>query len=347
MSILKLDDITIRYKEKEIFKNFSCEFEEGKFYTLLGPSGCGKTTLLRAIAGFVKLNEGSVTLEGKDVSGVSANLRNVNTIFQDYALFEHLNVFENIAFGLRMKKTKESDIYQRVIDALEKVNLSENIYDEINELSGGQKQRIAIARAIINEPKILLLDEPLSALDLKLRTEMQYVLRDLQQTLGITFIFVTHDQEEALAMSDYIYVLNKGKIEHEGEPTDIYDEPNNRFVADFIGNSNIVEGTYIKQLVVEFCGTNFQCIDSDFADGELVDIVIRPEDLNVTEVDLGDFNVVVDTVLYKGMNYEISTHDIHENRWLIHTTKSLELDMEIGITIEAQDIHVMKVLDET
>ena len=239
-NIIELKNISIDYNNKPIFKNFSCEFEAGKFYTILGPSGCGKTTLLNIIAGFIKPTMGEVYINSENVTNLEPNHRSVNTIFQDYALFPHLNVFENIAFGLKLKNLKPTEINEKVLAALELVNLKE-VYDRnISELSGGQKQRIAIARAIVNEPKVLLLDEPLSALDLKLRVEMQYMLKELQKKLGITFIFITHDQEEALALSDYIYVLNDGKIMQKGNPIDIYDEPKNKFVANFIDRKSVV-----------------------------------------------------------------------------------------------------------
>lgn len=255
-TIIRFEDVSKRYSDQEpaVLKNVSFEIERGKFYTLLGPSGCGKTTILRLIAGFTAPSEGKIYFNGKLINNKPANERQVNTVFQDYALFPHLNVFENVAFGLRIKKLKESVIKEKVAEALRFVNLSGYENREITEMSGGQRQRVAIARAIVNEPEILLLDEPLSALDLKLRTEMQYELRELQRRLGITFIFVTHDQEEALAMSDEIFVLNEGVIQQSGTPIDIYDEPINRFVADFIGESNIVKGKMIQDFEVEISG---------------------------------------------------------------------------------------------
>lgn len=259
--IISFTDVVKRYDDEIVLKKVNFEIEEGKFYTLLGPSGCGKTTILRIIAGFSEASEGDIYFAGKRINDVPANQRQVNTVFQDYALFPHMNVFENVAFGLKIKKLPKNQIQEKVQEALRLVRLGGYENREISEMSGGQRQRVAIARAIVNEPKVLLLDEPLSALDLKLRTDMQYELRELQRRLGITFIFVTHDQEEALAMSDEIFVLNNGEIVQSGTPVDIYDEPINKFVADFIGESNIVKGTMIDDYLVEFVGKQFECVD--------------------------------------------------------------------------------------
>lgn len=345
-TIIQFKDVTKRYDNQTVLDQVSFEIERGKFYTLLGPSGCGKTTILRLIAGFSEATEGDIIFDGKRINDVPANKRQVNTVFQDYALFPHLNVFENIAFGLRIKKVKEAEIAQRVTDALKFVNLSGYEKREITEMSGGQRQRVAIARAIVNEPEVILLDEPLSALDLKLRTEMQYELRDLQRRLGITFIFVTHDQEEALAMSDEIFVLNHGVIQQSGTPTDIYDEPINRFVADFIGESNIIPGRMIEDYRVWFAEKEFECVDRGLELNEPVEIVIRPEDLEITNVTQGKLKVTVDSQLFRGVHYEIACMDEVGNEWLVHSTKKATVGEQIGLTFDPEAIHVMR-LNET
>ena len=341
-TIITFDNVTKSYEDTQVLKNINFEIEKGKFYTLLGPSGCGKTTILRIIAGFTDATTGSVTLNGEDVTDLPPNKRKVNTVFQDYALFPHMNVFENIAFGLRLKKLPEDIIKQKVSEALKLVQLSGYEKREIVQMSGGQQQRVAIARALVNEPEVLLLDEPLSALDLKLRTDMQYELRELQQRLGITFIFVTHDQEEALAMSDEIFVLNGGEIIQSGTPVDIYDEPINRFVADFIGESNIVAGVMKEDYLVEFVGKEFECADAGMRPNEKVEIVIRPEDLSLTSVDKGKLTVEVDTQLFRGVHYEIICYDENKNEWMIHSTKKAEVGSKVGLYFEPQDIHVMR-----
>ncbi|MBB6637277.1 ABC transporter ATP-binding protein [Cohnella thailandensis] len=342
-AIIQFNHVTMQYDSDDaILKDVSFEIEHGKFYTLLGPSGCGKTTILRLIAGFLTPSAGDIYLKGKRINDVPANKRQVNTVFQDYALFPHLNVFENVAFGLRIKKLKQAEIDKKVTEALRFVNLSGYEKREISEMSGGQRQRVAIARAIVNEPDVLLLDEPLSALDLKLRTEMQSELRELQRRLGITFIFVTHDQEEALAMSDEIFVLNKGTIQQSGTPTDIYDEPINRFVADFIGESNIIEATIVRDYLVKFAGQAFECVDGGFNENEPVEVVIRPEDLELTTPDKGKLKIKVDSQLFRGVHYEIVGIDEAGNRWMVHSTRKAAVGEEIGLIFDPEAIHIMR-----
>ena len=341
-TIISFENVNKFYEDTHVLKNINFEIEKGKFYTLLGPSGCGKTTILRIIAGFTDVSNGKVTLNGEDVTNLPPNKRKVNTVFQDYALFPHMNVFENIAFGLRLKKTPENIIKEKVAEALKMVQLSGYENREISQMSGGQQQRVAIARALVNEPEVLLLDEPLSALDLKLRTDMQYELRELQQRLGITFIFVTHDQEEALAMSDEIFVMSKGEIVQSGTPVDIYDEPINRFVADFIGESNIVDGVMKEDYLVEFVGKEFECADAGMRPNEKVEIVIRPEDLTLTSIENGKLTVEVDTQLFRGVHYEIICYDENGNEWMIHSTRKAEVGSKVGLYFEPQDIHVMR-----
>lgn len=340
--IITLENVKKVYDDETVLHDINFELEKGKFYTLLGPSGCGKTTILRLIAGFADATEGVIKINGETVNDIPANRRKVNTVFQDYALFPHLNVFDNIAFGLTIKKMPKDQIIQKVKEALKMVQLEGYENREISEMSGGQQQRVAIARAIVNEPDVLLLDEPLSALDLKLRTDMQYELRELQQRLGITFIFVTHDQEEALAMSDWIFVMNKGAIVQSGTPVDIYDEPIDRFVADFIGESNIVPGTMVEDYKVRFVGKEFECSDAGITPGEKIEIVIRPEDLELTTVENGKLVVNIDTQLFRGVHYEIIGYDKDGNEWMIHSTKSAEIGKDVGLQFGPQDIHVMR-----
>jgi len=341
--IIQFNDVTKQFdQETTVLDHVNFEIEQGKFYTLLGPSGCGKTTILRLIAGFAEATSGEILFHGKKINDVPPNKRLVNTVFQDYALFPHLNVFENVAFGLRIRKLKDKQIREKVKEALAFVNLAGYEDREISEMSGGQRQRVAIARAIVNEPEVILLDEPLSALDLKLRTAMQYELRELQRRLGITFIFVTHDQEEALAMSDEIFVLNKGKIQQSGTPLDIYDEPLNRFVADFIGESNILDGIMVRDFLVKFAGKEFECVDRGLNDNEPVEIVIRPEDLEITAPELGKLHVRVESALFRGVHYELRCLDEDGNEWLVHSTKKAKPGMAIGLHFEPEHIHVMR-----
>ncbi|MCC9682370.1 ABC transporter ATP-binding protein, partial [Streptococcus agalactiae] len=322
------------------------ELEEGKFYTLLGASGSGKSTILNIIAGLLEASTGDIYLDGKRINDVPTNKRDVHTVFQNYALFPHMTVFENVAFPLKLKKMDKKEIQKRVQETLKMVRLEGFEKRAIQKLSGGQRQRVAIARAIINQPKVVLLDEPLSALDLKLRTEMQYELRELQQRLGITFVFVTHDQEEALAMSDWIFVMNEGEIVQSGTPVDIYDEPINHFVATFIGESNNLSGKMIEDYLVEFNGKRFEAVDGGMRPNESVQVVIRPEDLQITLPDEGKLQVKVDTQLFRGVHYEIIAYDDLGNEWMIHSTRKAIEGEVIGLDFTPEDIHIMR-LNET
>lgn len=311
------------------------------FLTILGPSGCGKTTLLRMIGGFEMPTEGDILFEDKVITSVPPYQRPINTVFQKYALFPHMDVYENIAFGLRLKKIDEQEIRKRVGRMLELVNLSGYERRAVDSLSGGQQQRVAIARALVNEPKVLLLDEPLGALDLKLRKEMQVELKYMQQELGITFIYVTHDQEEALTMSNQIIVMNKGRIEQAGNPVNIYNEPVNAFVADFIGESNILDGIMYGDYDVGFAGQRFRCVDTGFAKEQPVEVVIRPEDIKIVPPAEGMLRGIVDSIVFKGVHYEMVV--LEDNRqWLIHSTLSSPEDTEVGIRFDPDDIHIMR-----
>lgn len=339
--LLSFQSVSKAYNEEKILNGIDLEIESGHFYTLLGPSGCGKTTILKLIAGFEQPDDGTIIYQNHAITALPPNKRKVNTVFQDYALFPHLNVFENVAFGLRIKKKDKQTITQKVKEALALVKLTGYEQKNIADMSGGQKQRVAIARAIVNEPEILLLDESLSALDLKLRTQMQYELREIQARLGITFVFVTHDQEEALALSDYIFVMKDGKIQQFGTPTDIYDEPVNRFVADFIGESNIIPGTMVQDYVVNIYGQNFDCVDMGIAANKQVEIVIRPEDIVLSSLEKGLFEVTVDSMLFRGVHYEICCIDSKGYEWIIHSTKKAELGAKVGLSFEPEAIHIM------
>ncbi|MFC3931577.1 ABC transporter ATP-binding protein [Streptococcus dentapri] len=332
--------------DTQVLKNINFELEEGKFYTLLGASGSGKSTILNIIAGLLDVSDGDVYLDGKRINDIPINKRDVHTVFQNYALFPHMSVFENVAFPLQLKKMGKVEIAKRVAETLKIVRLEGYEKRSIQKLSGGQRQRVAIARAIINRPRVVLLDEPLSALDLKLRTEMQYELRDLQQSLGITFVFVTHDQEEALAMSDWIFVMNDGEIVQSGTPVDIYDEPINHFVATFIGESNIIDGIMIEDYLVAFNGKRFEAVDGGMRPNEPVQVVIRPEDLQITLPDEGKLQVKVDTQLFRGVHYEIIAYDELGNEWLIHSTRKAIEGEIIGLDFTPEDIHIMR-LNET
>ena len=340
-NIVELKNISLSFDGEKILDGINLDIKDKEFITFLGPSGCGKTTTLRIIAGFLEPDEGDVIFENNKINGVPAYKRQVNTIFQRYALFPRLNVYENIAFGLRVKKMKEKEIKEKVEEMLKLVNLTGLEKRSIDKLSGGQQQRVAIARAIANHPKVLLLDEPLAALDLKLRKDMQKELKKIQQQLGITFIFVTHDQEEALTMSDRVVVMDAGKIQQIGTPQDIYNEPINAFVADFIGESNILDGKMLKDYLVEFSGTEFECLDKGFEADELVDVVVRPEDVDIVPVEKGQLTGVVTSVAFLGVHYEIIV-DIGGFKWMIQTTDEHFVDDKVGLFIEPDAIHIMK-----
>ncbi len=339
--IIDLKNISVSYDGEPILKNLNLYSRDKEFITFLGPSGCGKTTTLRVIAGFIEPDGGDVIFDNKRINGVPPHKRQVNTIFQRYALFPHLNVYENIAFGLRLKKVSNKEIKQTVTDMLALVNLRGFEKRNIQSLSGGQQQRVAIARALAVKPRVLLLDEPLGALDLKLRKDMQIELKNIQQRLGITFIYVTHDQEEALSMSDTIVVMDSGVIQQIGTPLDIYNEPKNAFVADFIGESNILDGVMLDDCLVEFSGHRFECLDKGFAKNEAVDVVVRPEDVDVVEPEKGMLCGVVTSVTFKGVHFEIIV-DIGGFKWMIQTTDYQPEGAKIGLFIEPVAIHIMK-----
>ncbi len=339
--IIRLEKVSKSFDGETVLDNIDLEIHDKEFVTLLGPSGCGKTTTLRIIGGFESPDSGDVLFDGKSVVEVPPYKRPVNTVFQRYALFPHLNVYDNIAFGLRVKKRPEKEITEKVTQMLSLVNLKNFEKRHISTLSGGQQQRVAIARALINQPEVLLLDEPLGALDLKLRKDMQTELKNIQKKTGITFIYVTHDQEEALSMSDTVVVMANGRIQQIGTPTDIYNEPINAFVADFIGESNIVDGIMLSDYKAKFSGHIFDCLDTGFENGEKVDIVVRPEDVDVVPVEKGMLSGVVSSVTFKGVHYEIII-DIGGFLWMIQTTDYVAPGSRIGLYIEPDAIHVMK-----
>ena len=338
--IISLRDIAVSYDGEQVLKGFDLYIRDGEFVTLLGPSGCGKTTVLRTIGGFVTPDSGEVFFNGKNITGLPPHKREVNTIFQRYALFPHLNVYDNIAFGMRLKKKSEREVKETVQRMLSMVNLTGFSHRGVGQLSGGQQQRVAIARALANEPKVLLLDEPLGALDLKLRKDMQVELKKIQQQTGITFVFVTHDQEEALSMSDTVVVMDGGVIQQIGTPTDIYNEPKNAFVADFIGESNSLDGLMLEDYWVKFAGHKFRCLDKGFGTNTPVDVVIRPEDIDVVEPDSTHITGEVTAVTFKGVHYEIIV-DVAGFKWMIQSTDCREVGDRIGLSLTPDDIHVM------
>lgn len=339
--IIDLKNISKTFDDTEVLKDINMYIRRNEFLTLLGPSGCGKTTLLRIIGGFEEAGSGQVFFEGKDIASLPPYKRKINTVFQKYALFPHMNVEDNIAFGLQIKKLEKSLIKKKVKEMLELVNLKGFEKRSVDSLSGGQQQRIAIARALVNEPEVLLLDEPLGALDLKLRKGMQLELKRIQQKIGITFIYVTHDQEEALTMSDTIAVMNEGKVQQIGTPVDIYNEPKNAFIADFIGESNILPGTMIKDYLVCFHQTHFECVDAGFGENTPIDVVVRPEDIQIVDKEKGMLQGNVESVTFKGVHYEMLI-TTGEYTWTVHSTAMSQAGQVVGMVITPADIHIMK-----
>lgn len=339
--LIRLLGVSKAFDGETVLDNVCLDIHDKEFITLLGPSGCGKTTTLRIIGGFETPDAGEVYFDGKKINDLPPYKRLVNTVFQKYALFPHLNVYENVAFGLRLKKLPEAEIKTRVQEMLALVNLKGFEHRHVTTLSGGQQQRVAIARALVNQPRVLLLDEPLGALDLKLRKDMQNELKKIQRKTGITFIYVTHDQEEALSMSDTVVVMAEGRIQQIGTPVDIYNEPVNAFVADFIGESNILDGIMEADYKVRFSGHSFDCVDKGFAKGETVDVVVRPEDVDVVPVERGMLTGKVFSVTFKGDYYEIIV-DVAGFKWMLETSDYVGVDQLIGLHIEPEAIHVMK-----
>ena len=343
--LITLENISKQYDGVTVLSDINLDIHKKEFVTLLGPSGCGKTTTLRIIGGFETADTGRVIFDGKEISALPPYKRRVNTVFQKYALFPHLNVKENIAFGLKIKKTPKDEIDRKVDKMLDLVNLAGYGKRSVDSLSGGQQQRIAIARALVNEPEVLLLDEPLGALDLKLRKEMQLEIKSMQQRLGITFIYVTHDQEEALTMSDTIVVMQGGKILQIGTPKSIYDEPQNAFVANFIGESNIFPGTMVRDELVHFCGTDFPCVDEGFGEDKPVDVVLRPEDILLVGEDVGQVTGTVTSVLFKGVHYEMMI-DAGHSIWKVHSTSMQPVGSRVGLSVVPFNIHIMHRMQE-
>ncbi len=338
--LIRLVNCKMAFDDEIVLDDINLYFNDKEFLTLLGPSGCGKTTTLRIIGGFIKPTSGDVMFDGVRINDVPPHKRKVNTVFQKYALFPHLDVYENVAFGLRIAKVPEEEIDERVTEMLEIVSLKGFENRRVAQLSGGQQQRVAIARALVNRPKVLLLDEPLGALDLRLRKDMQNELKRIQQAMGITFIYVTHDQEEALSMSDTVVVMDKGRIQQIGTPEDIYNEPKNAFVADFIGESNILDGVMLEDRLVKFFGRRFKCVDTGFEKNEPVDVVIRPEDIDIVPPDNGHLCGTVTSVTFKGVHYDTIV-DFKGFKWLIQTTDYHSVGEYIGIRLEPEDIHIM------
>ena len=338
--LIRLQNLTMEFDGEKVLDGINLYFNDKEFLTLLGPSGCGKTTTLRIIGGFQNPTSGDVLFDGKRINDVPPYERQINTVFQRYALFPHLDVYDNIAFGLKVAKLPKDEIHQRVHEILEVVGLKGYDHRSVDSLSGGQQQRVTIARALVNRPKVLLLDEPLAALDLRLRKDMQNELKRIQQAMGITFIYVTHDQEEALSMSDTVVVMDKGRIQQVGRPEDIYNEPKNAFVADFIGESNILDGIMLADYKVKFFGRTFKCLDAGFAPNEPVDVVIRPEDIDFVPPEEGHLVGTVTSVTFKGLNYDIIV-DFKGFKWLIQTTDFQGVGSTVGIRLNPEDIHIM------
>ena len=341
MNIIELKNISKEYGDVRVLDNIDLFIRKNEFLTLLGPSGCGKTTTLRIIGGFEEPTDGIVIFDDKDITKLPPYKRRINTVFQKYALFPHMNIADNISFGLKIKKMGKKEIDKKVKEMLKLVNLEGFENRAIESLSGGQQQRVAIARALVNEPEVLLLDEPLGALDLKLRKEMQIELKNMQQRVGITFIYVTHDQEEALTMSDTIAIMDKGKIQQIGTPVDIYNEPKNAFVAKFIGESNIIDAVMEEDFVVEFGNKVFECVDKGFRKQEDVDVVIRPEDIEISSVENGKWHGIVESVTFKGVHYEMLVNS-DGYQWMIHSTIMKAEGSHIGMNVSPENIHVMK-----